>query len=165
MLAQVEWSLGAPGARATAAACVRDGLAAILRTPDWLSGLALLAEPVAAYGTPDEVGQLAAALSEHAELNVVMDDACAAFGPVARPLGLLLAAAGRPEEAARHFERAVELARRWDAPGWQLAAIADWLGSGVPAARSDALRDRGLSLARELELPWIAAVLAQTTTP
>ena len=165
MLAQVEWSLGASGARATAAACVRDGLGAILRTPDWLCGLVLLAEPVAEWGTPDEIDALAAALAEHAALNVVMDDACAAFGPVARPLGLLLAAAGTTEEAAGHFEQAVELAARWRAPGWELAAIADWLRSGAPASRPDALHDRGLALARDLDLPWIAASLGQTTTP
>jgi hypothetical protein len=160
MLAQVEWSLGAAGARATAAACVRDGLAGILRTPDWLSGLVLLAEPVADWGTPEEIDDLAGALGEHAALNAVMDDACAAFGPVARPLGLLLAAAGRPEEAAARFEQAAELAVRWRAPGWELAAIADWLRSGAPAAQPGALHDRALGLARDLDLPWIAASLA-----
>ena len=70
------------------------------RTPDWLCGLVLLAEPVAEWGTPDQVDQLAGALAPHAGHNVVMDDACAAFGPVARPLGVLDAAAGRHEEAA-----------------------------------------------------------------
>ena len=165
MLAQVEWSLRADGARQTAAACTSDGLAAILRTPDWLCGLVLLAEPVAEWGTPDQVDQLAGALAPHAGRNVVMDDACAAFGPVARPLGLLDAAAGRHEEAAAHFAQAVELAARWRAPGWELAAIADWLQSGVSPARADALRDRGLALARDLGLPWIAASLGQTTMP
>ena len=144
-------------ARATASArsCAR---------PDWLCGLALLAEPVAAAGTGEQVEQLAAALAPHAGRNAVMDDAWAAFGPVARPLGLLAAAAGRREEAAAHFAQAVELAARWDAPGWELAAIGDWLraGAGVP----ESLRDRGIALARDLELPWIASELAtQTTTP
>lgn len=165
MLAQVEWSMDADGARGATAACTADGLAAILRTPDWLCGLVLLAEPVARWGTPDQVDRLAAALAEHAGRNAVMDDACAAFGPVARPLGLLAVAAGRSEEAAGHFEQAVELAERWRAPGWELAAIADWLRSGTSAAGSDALRDRGLALARDLDVPWIAASLGQTTTP
>lgn len=163
MLAQVEWALGAEEARRTTAACMRDGLAPILRTPDWLCGLVLLAEPVAADGTPDEIDRLAGALAGQAESNAVMDDACAAFGPVARPLGVLAAAAGRPDEAASRFERAAELARRWGAPGWELAAIADWARSGAPGA--DALRDRGVALARELELSAVAAALGQTTTP
>jgi tetratricopeptide (TPR) repeat protein len=163
MLAQVEWGLGAESGRATVAACAHDGFAAILRTPDWLCGLVLLAEPVVEWGTPEQIERLTAALADHADLNVVMDDACAAYGPVARPLGLLAAAAGRMEEASRHFEHAVELAARWRAPGWELAAIADWHQSGAPG--SESLRDRGLALARDLELPWIAASLGQTTTP
>ena len=134
----------------------RNGFAGILRTPDWLCGLALLAEPVAAAGTPEQVERLIEALAPHADRNAVMDDAWAAFGPVARPLGVLVAAAGREDEAARHFEHAVGLAAAWDAPGWELAAIADWArsapGPGVPHAR-------GLALARDLELPWVAAEL------
>ena len=157
--------MGADGARRTMAACVSDGLAAILRAPDWLCGLVLLAEPVAAWGAPEQVDRLAGALAEQRDRNAVMDDACAAFGPAARPLGLLAVSAGRPEEAAAHFEHAVALASRWRAPGWELATIADWLGSGAPTPGSDALRDRGLTLARDLDLPWIAASLGQTTTP
>jgi len=165
MLAQAEWGLGSESARHTVASCASDGFAAIQRTPDWLCGLVLLAEPVAAWGTPDQIGRLAAALAGHAGRNVVMDDACAAFGPVARPLGLLAAAAGRAEEASAYLGQAVELAARWDAPGWELRAIADWHQGGVGVTGSDALRDRGIALARALELPWIAAELAQTTTP
>jgi hypothetical protein len=120
---------------------------------------------VAALRDPEQIAQLAEALAPHADRNVVMDDAWAAFGPVARSLGVLAAAAGRTEEAGRHFERAVELAGRWRAPGWELAAIGDWLRAGAPGASPDALRGRGIALARDLELPWIAAELAQTTTP
>jgi hypothetical protein len=163
MLAQAEWRLGSDDARSIAALCARDDFASILRTPDWLCGLVMLAEPIAAWGTPEQVELLAAALADHAERNVVMDDAWAAFGPVARPLGVLAAAAGRPDEAAARFAQAADLAARWRAPGWELAAIADWTDSGAP--RADARRDRGVALARELELLWVAADLSQTTTP
>ena len=165
MLAHVEWSLGADGGRAILATRAQDRFTAILRTPDWLCGLVLVAEPVAEWGTPGQVERLAAALADHAASNVVMDDAWAALGPVARPLGLLLAAAGRMDEASGHFEHAVELAARWRAPGWELAAIADWFESGAPVPDPDARRDRGLRLARDLDLPWIAASIGQTTMP
>ena len=163
MLAQVEWGMGFEGGRRAVAACARDGFAALLRSPDWLCGLALLAEPVVAWGTPEQAAALAAALGEHAERNAVMDDGWAAFGPVARPLGVLAAAGGAPVDAADRFALAVELAARWEAPGWELAAIADWLRSGAPGG--DALRGRGFELADALELPWVAARLAQTTMP
>ena len=39
-------------------------------------------------------------------------------------------------------------------------AIGDWLWTGVPGDRA-ALLDRGLRLARELELPWVAASLGE----
>ena len=157
MLAQVEWGIGGEGGRRAVASCARDGFAALLRSPDWLCGLVLLAEPVVAWGTPEQATALTAALADHADRNAVMDAAWAAFGPVARPLGVLAAAAGRPDEAAAHFGHAVELAARWGAPGWELAAITDWQRSGVPGAD----RARGLELAGRLELPWAA----QTTMP
>ena len=165
MLAQVEWGTRNESGRASVEACARDGFQPVLRTPDWLCGLVLLAAPVAEWGAPEQVGQLAAALEEHAERNAVMDDACAAFGPVARALGVLAAAAGRAAEADAYFEQAIELAARWGAPGWELAAIGDWLERGAPETRADALRDRGRVLARDLDLPWVAASLGQTTTP
>jgi hypothetical protein len=167
MLAQAEWGLRPQGARRSLDACARDGYAAIARTPGRLCGLALLAEPAAALGGPERIGRLAELLAPHGDRNVVMDDAWAAFGPVARSLGVLAAAAGDAERAGRHFAHAIELAARWRAPGWELAAIADWLRAGAPGASADTLRDRGLALARDLELPWVAAELdrGQTTTP
>jgi hypothetical protein len=162
MLAQAEHGLRPSGARRSVTACAGDGFAAILRTPDWLCALALLAEPVAALGSPEQIDRLGEALAPHADRNAVMDDAWAAFGPVARPLGVLAAAAGRHEDAARHFQQAVALAERWSAPGWELAAIADW-GRSAPLA--GALRTRGLALARDLELPWVAAELDRAAAP
>jgi hypothetical protein len=87
-----------------------------------------------------------------------MDDAWAAFGPVARPLGVLAAAAGRADEAAQHLDDAIALSARWGAPGWELAAIADRLRVAHDAP--EALRSRGMALARDLELPWVATDLA-----
>jgi hypothetical protein len=165
MLAQAEWGLRDERGRLAATTLARDGFAGLLRTPDWLCGLVLLAEPVAEWGTPEDVDRLAAILAPHAERNVVLDDAWAAFGPVARALGVLAAAAGRHDEAATQFELAAALAARWGAPGWELAALADRIERGLAAEQPDALRDRALVLARDLDLPWVAATLAQTTTP
>jgi hypothetical protein len=76
---------------------------------------------------------------------------------------VLAAAAGRPDEAAAHFARAAALAAGWGAPAWELAVAADWLRSDVPAGED--VRGRALALARDLDLPWIAAEAGQTTTP
>ena len=154
MRARAEHARGSDAAPRSVEACARDGFAAVLRTPDWLCALALLAEPVAALGTPAQVEQLIAALAPHAGRNAVMDDAWAAFGPVARPLGVLAAAAGRRDAAVAQLERAAELAAGWDAPGWELAALADLLRVAPDAG--DRVRDRALALARTLELPGLA---------
>ena len=154
MRARAEHARGFDAAPRSVEACARDGFAAVLRTPDWLCALALLAEPVAALGTPEQVEQLIAALAPHAGRNAVMDDAWAAFGPVARPLGVLAAAAGRRDEAVARLERAAALAARWDAPGWELAALADLLR--VAPETGDPVRERALALARTLELPGLA---------
>jgi hypothetical protein len=137
----------------------------VRRSVDGLAALALLGEVAA--GTGDRVDELYGILLPHAARNPVIDDAVAALGPVARVLGLLAAAADRPADAAEHFGAAIALAGRWGAPAWELRAVGDWLWTGVPGDRS-ALLDRGLGLARELELPWVAASLgdaAQITTP
>jgi len=165
MLARAELEAGGQRARRGLDACARDGFAALMRTPDWLCGLALLAEPAAAVGTPDQVAQLSDGLAPYSDRIGVIDDASIAFGPVARPLGLLAAAAGRGDEAGAHFARAVELSARCHAPGWELASIVDWHRSDASVGAPDGLRARGLALARDLELPWIAAELSQTTMP
>jgi hypothetical protein len=158
MLARAEHALGHAGpARAAVAACARDGFAELLRTPDRLCGLVLLAEPVAAHGAPADVEALAHALAPQAAANAIMDAAWAAFGPAARAAGVVTAAAGRADEAAAHFHAAAALAARWGAPAWELAALADWAASGVPGCP----RDRLAALAAELRL----SPLAQTTTP
>ena len=149
---------------ATAAACARDGFAAILPTPDWLCGLSSSPSrwPLGHAGADRSAGRGARRRTPGATWSWTTR------GPrSARSRGRWAARAPPAARggAAAHFEHAVELAARWGAPGWELAAIADWLASGASPARSDALRDRGLALARDLDLPWIAASLGQTTMP
>jgi hypothetical protein len=166
MLASLELQLGrVDEARRSLHSYARDDFERVLRTQDQLAALALLGE--VASGTGDHVERLYALLEPHAASNPVVDDAVAAWGPVARVLGLLAAADDRPDDAAAHFGSAVELATAWGAPAWALRAVGDWLWTGVPGDRA-ALLEQGLALARELELPWVAASLAdaaQITTP
>ena len=165
MLAQAEHGLPLEPPRARSVErCARDGFAGVLRTPDWLCALALLAEPVAAAGVPEQIDQLTDALAPHADRNAVMDDAWAAFGPVARPLGMLAVAAGRPEDG-RGPVRAGRRARRALGGARLGARLAQRLAAQRGARRATEQRGRALALARDLELPWIAAEVGQTTTP
>ena len=48
--------------------------------------------------------------------------AALAMQPVAQTLGELSAFLGRPQEAARHFAAAQQVARRWNSPHWAARA-------------------------------------------
>jgi hypothetical protein len=158
----------AEAARRSVGACARDGFAAVEASPDFLPAALCLADPAAGAGDQQHVARLYALLAPHAAKNPVLEFLWGAFGPVARGLGLLAAADDRPRDAAAHFAEALALADAWGAPGWALRTIGDWLATGVPAPDRAALAQRGLRLARELELPALAARIAdeaQTITP
>ncbi|WP_196807164.1 serine/threonine-protein kinase [Candidatus Solirubrobacter pratensis] len=156
MVAALEFQLANPeGARRSVAMVSLD---AVERSPDFLAAAVNLGEAAAGAGGPVE--RLYELLAPHAEANPVMENMWAAWGPVARVLGLLAAASDRPGDAAAHFEHAVGLAIAWGAPAWALLAIGDWLATAVPVADRPALVAQGLALARELGLPWVAARIA-----
>ena len=168
MLAALEWDLGNPeGARRGVELCAADDFRAVVRSPDFLPAAANLAEAAAGAGDARSVARLYELLAPHAHTNPVFEHVVAAFGPAARPLGLLAAADDRPADAAAHFADAVRLATDWGAPAWALRAIGDWLATGVPVPDRPALVTHGLALARELALPSVAARIAdaQTITP
>ncbi|HET6551879.1 MAG TPA: AAA family ATPase [Solirubrobacter sp.] len=168
MLASLEWDLGdADAARRSVAVCADDGFAAVAGSPDFLPAALSLADPVAGAGEPWQVERLYALLAPHERSNPVLMFLWGVFGPAARGLGLLAAADDRPRDAAAHFAEALRLCEAWDAPGWELRSIGDWLATGVPAGDRDALVRRGLLLARVLGLPGVAARIAdvQTITP
>jgi hypothetical protein len=119
----------------------------------------VLAEPAANLGDPALIARLYELLLPDAERNPVMDHGWAAWGPVARSLGLLAAALGRPDEAAARMREAAALARAAGAPGWELRALADLAEPG------DAERARALELAAELGLAPEAAQGGGKSTP
>ena len=110
---------------------------------------------------PSAIAALAAALAPHAERNAVMDDAWAAFGPVARPLGVLAAAAGRPRRGRRALRArgAARGALGRARPGSSRRSPTG-CGRGRAGARRGRAAARALALARDLELPWVAAAAA-----
>ncbi len=156
MLAALEAAVGnADAARRGVELCARDDFAAVIRSRDFLPAAVNLGEAAAVSGT--HVEQLYALLAPHAAVNPVLDHMWAAWGPVARVLGLLAAADDRPGDAAEHFAHALALCEAWSAPAWALRTIGDWLATGVPAPDRAALVHHALVLTRELGLPGVAA--------
>ena len=161
MLASLEWELGdVEATRRSVAICAHDGFASVVGSPDFLPAALCLAEAVAGAGEQAQVERLYELLLPHAAANPVLINLWAMWGPVARGLGLLAAADDRPQDAAAHFAEALRLAGEWDAQGWALRTIGDWLTTGVPVPDRAALVNHGLVLARELGLPGVAARIA-----
>jgi eukaryotic-like serine/threonine-protein kinase len=99
-------------ARAALEAIAVDDFAVLPRDAQWTISLALLAEAAVFLGDREHAESLYAHLLPHDGLTIVAGRAAACYGPVARLLALLAGAAGRHEEAARHFEDALRLSER-----------------------------------------------------
>jgi tetratricopeptide (TPR) repeat protein len=161
MVALLEFELGdIEAARRSIATCAHDAFGSVVRSPDFLPAALCLADPVAGAGEPGQVERLYELLLPHATANPVLINLWAIWGPVARGLGMLAAADDRPQDAAAHFADALRLALEWQAQGWALRTIGDWLATGVPVPDRPALANQGLLLARELGLPRVAARIA-----
>jgi pentatricopeptide repeat protein len=93
------------------------GFAAFPKDNEWLFALTLLAEAAAALEERDDALILYEQLGPYAGL-VGLGASEVSTGSVTRALGLLAAVIGRPEEAARHFEDAIEQAGRMGARPW-----------------------------------------------
>ena len=143
----------------------RDGFAWLAATPDGLEGCALIAEAVAGLGRRADAERLHELLLPLASRNAVHRPRLGRHGPV-RPRGSATSRArsGAPTRRARTSSARPSWRWRWGAPGWELRAIADAVAAGLG---SGALAGRGIELAGELELPWVAGQLveAQKTTP
>jgi tetratricopeptide (TPR) repeat protein len=126
----------------SAATEVADGLAAqdyqdIPRDGDWLIAMAMLSDLAVGLGDPHRAGLLYEELLPFASSNVVVGMAAACLGSVSRHLGKLAALLGRVEDAASHFERALERNRALKAPVLVAHTQLDYaaaLGAGERAA-------------------------------
>src|SRR5437870_32856 len=83
--------------------CAPDGFRAVRRNDDALVSLALLGEVAAALQDREAAQALYDALVPRGRLNLVFEQAWAAFGSLSRQLGLLAAALDRPADAAQHL--------------------------------------------------------------
>jgi len=154
------------GRRDEAAAAFEDlaaaGFAALARDNQWLIAMTILADTCAFLGDRRRADELRALLLPYAGRNVVIVEAWACFGSADRPLGLLASTMGMWDEAAAHFEAALDLNERLGARPWlartQHAYAEMLLARGEPgdAARARDLLQRGLQTARSLGMTTLA---------
>jgi tetratricopeptide (TPR) repeat protein len=84
---------------------------------EWLFSLCLLPDVCARLGDATAALELHSLLAPHAG-HYALAPVEAAFGSVARALGVLAATAGRPEAAVEHYEAAIAIERRMRAAAW-----------------------------------------------
>jgi hypothetical protein len=143
LLAQLRLSHGDRAAAARElAALTEGGLGAVRVDLEWLGTVACLAEIAAALGDAPRAALLHDALAPYAGRLVLAGHAAACVGPVTHFLGLAAMAAGRPEEAERHLEAAMEAGRALGAPVFTARAarpLAELCRRAGESARADAL--------------------------
>ena len=129
---------------------------------DKLFGWSLLAEVCSSLGETEHATRLYALLRPHSHLNAVCHPACA-IGSVARYLGMLAATTSRWEDAAGHFEDALEMNARMGARPWLAHTQRDYaetlLARDVPGHREKAqlLLSEALTSYRQLGMETAAA--------
>jgi hypothetical protein len=125
---------------------------------DWLTTMTMLADLAADVGDAPRAERLYALLEPYADVNVVIGLGVVCEGAAARYLGRLAAAIGRPEEAKRHFEYALQRNAALGAPMCLARTQLDYAQSLGPArsARARELIESAASAARELDLPALA---------
>jgi DNA-binding SARP family transcriptional activator/RecA/RadA recombinase len=157
------------GRREEAAAALEElspgGFEALPLDGLWLGAVALLGETAALLGAERHASVLYERLLPYAERNVILGWVAACIGSASRPLGLLAAALGRPEDATAHFEAAAAMHARMRAAPWLARTRADHarvlLDGGADAAQeAGRLLDAALAGARELGMPVLAEEVA-----
>jgi tetratricopeptide (TPR) repeat protein len=104
--------------------------------PEWLFSLVLLADPCAAVADAALVGNLRSLLLPH-EHMYAQSPVEAAFGSVARALGVLAAAARDFDAAAAHFTVSLDVERRMRARPWLAHAQRDFAAMLIARAEPE----------------------------
>jgi tetratricopeptide (TPR) repeat protein len=106
-------------ARAELQALLAPGLDRHWADPNWPSIMTMAAEVAAAVGDRDAGKKLYRALTPHRSLIACMGSLTSMHGVAAHSLGLLAVLLGEADEAMKHLEQALELARGIGARPWQ----------------------------------------------
>lgn len=106
----------------------------------WLVTMTLLAETAVALHDDSGAAALRDELLPYADRFVPLNLGAAAWGTVARPLGLIARHLGDLDEAISHLDRAVEVCARMGARPWLVQAQLDLADTLVLADRADDAR-------------------------
>lgn len=130
------------------------------RDLDWMIAMTLLSDVCADLGDARRAELLYAKLEAYADVNVVIGFAAVCLGSAASFLGKLAATMGRYEEAARHFERALEANQELRAPACLARTQVDYARALGDDRRADELLAAAEKTATELGLGAVSRKVA-----
>jgi DNA-binding SARP family transcriptional activator len=149
-------------ARARFEALASDDFAGIPFNEEWLLSLSLLAETASSLGDARPAKVLYGKLLPYAD-RIAVGIPEISVGAVSRYLGLLASTIGRPQDAAGHFENALQTNERIGARPWLAHTEYDYarmlLDRGAPgdAARAEQLIESCLQASKELGMHALEA--------
>jgi tetratricopeptide (TPR) repeat protein len=164
-------------ARAELERLAANDFADIPRDANWFIAAALLSEMCHRLADVRRAALLYDLLLPYPDRIVVTGAAVGCFGPLSHYLGLLGATLGRPDDAARHFEAALEMNAALSSPAWaartQLAyarALLEGDGNGEKAVALLAEAERtaselGMTVVSEAAAELAARAKAPASTP
>jgi tetratricopeptide (TPR) repeat protein len=162
VLADLLWECGrAREARAELELLAATDFADIPRDLDWMPALALLAETAAGLGDRGRAAVLYEQLLPYAGVNVVIGLGVVCLGSVSRFLGKLAATLERRDQAAAHFEHALDANAALRAPVWVAHTQLDYAALLRSGPRARELVDAAAVTAEELRLPAVARRVGQ----
>jgi len=144
----------------------QDGFAGVMRDSTWLYCMAMLAEVCCFLNDETRAGTLYEELLPFAARNVVSPPTVACFGVAARQLGMLATTMGRWDEAADHFEKALEANKRQNGTPYvahtqyQYALMLSARARTEDEARVEALLSESATTAKALGMNALAARIA-----
>jgi tetratricopeptide (TPR) repeat protein len=128
----------------------------IPRDGDWMTAVALISEVATALDDAERAAVLYEMLLPYAEQHVVVGLAAVCLGSVSRYLGGLAVTTGSQQEAAAHFEHALNANARLRAPVELAHTQLDYAGILGDKGRAEELIQAASRTAAELGLPAVA---------
>jgi tetratricopeptide (TPR) repeat protein len=133
----------------------------IPRDGDWLIAMGMLSEVAVALGDRHRAGLLYEELLPYANSNVVVGMAVTCLGSVSSFLGKLASLLGRDEDAAEHFERALEGNRALKSPVLVARTQLDYAAALGPGERAGELVASAARLAGASDLTAVSRRVAE----
>jgi DNA-binding SARP family transcriptional activator/tetratricopeptide (TPR) repeat protein len=133
-----------------------SAFASIPADGDWLTAMTLLGDVCAGIGDAGCASVLYAAMLPYADRNVVAGVGVACLGPAARVLGKLAAMAGKGDDAAAHFERALKISADLQSPVWLAHSQLDYASAIGRGNRAFELASDATETAQRMGLSAVA---------